>query len=336
MALVIWLDVDQDGVQDPSEAFANAFRVELYDATGTLVGVDLTDTNGQYLFDDSNVDVNGVNNDGSSTNGFDGLTAGAVYYIVYVGDGYNDVTNEIMFNSTTYLQTSPNSGEGNQPDLNDSDASEIGIPTVGARPAVNFTASTTNHSFDLGLRTTTPLPVELSLFTAEPKNLDAQLIWKTASESNNSHFELEVSKNGIDFELVTIINSKAPNGNSDNELSYDFLDENAAYRNTDVHYRLKQVDLDGGFEYSSVRLVRFEDADITVKLFPNPVKQEQLVTIQAKNISMVEVFDMYGRMVQSIEERGNPNSISLPTANLTPGVYIVIINNSKSKKLIVN
>ena len=47
----------------------------------------------------------------------------------------------------------------------------------------------------------TPLPVELVNFTAKKKdNNDVLVEWKTVSEQNVSHFEIEVAKGNIDFQ----------------------------------------------------------------------------------------------------------------------------------------
>jgi len=47
----IWLDSDEDGIQDPGEPIAAGVQVSLYDAAGTLVATTETDANGEYWFD---------------------------------------------------------------------------------------------------------------------------------------------------------------------------------------------------------------------------------------------------------------------------------------------
>ncbi|MBB5790277.1 SdrD B-like domain-containing protein [Jiangella mangrovi] len=52
----VWLDSDDDGIQDAGETPAPGVTVHLYDADGNLVGETTTNPDGTYLFDDSNVD----------------------------------------------------------------------------------------------------------------------------------------------------------------------------------------------------------------------------------------------------------------------------------------
>src|SRR4029079_12878284 len=51
----VWIDVDRDGIQDADEPPIPGVTLHLYDCQGDLVGTEVTDGNGRYLFDDSNV-----------------------------------------------------------------------------------------------------------------------------------------------------------------------------------------------------------------------------------------------------------------------------------------
>ena len=78
----VWEDTDQDGLQDACEPGIPGVSVELYDAAGTtLIGVATTDMNGQYYFNATNVDENGVMPDGSATVGFTGLSPNTSYVV---------------------------------------------------------------------------------------------------------------------------------------------------------------------------------------------------------------------------------------------------------------
>ena len=68
------------------------------------------------------------------------------------------------------------------------------------------------------------------------------LSWKTASEINNSHFEIERSNNGKDFIKIGEI---AGQGTSNSTKRYQFTDKNPG--SAQQYYRLKQVDFDGKF-----------------------------------------------------------------------------------------
>jgi hypothetical protein len=72
---------------------------------------------------------------------------------------------------------------------------------------------------------TTVLPVALVNFTGTIKNNVHQLSWTTLTETNNSGFEILRSNNGITFNKLAFVASKANNGNSANSLQYTFTDE---------------------------------------------------------------------------------------------------------------
>jgi uncharacterized repeat protein (TIGR01451 family) len=48
----VWLDTDEDGVQDAEEVGVAGITVTLYDSNGNIVGATVTDAYGYYLFDD--------------------------------------------------------------------------------------------------------------------------------------------------------------------------------------------------------------------------------------------------------------------------------------------
>jgi len=48
----VWFDADGDGEQDSTESGVAGVTVELYDINGNLVGTTVTDTNGNYIFED--------------------------------------------------------------------------------------------------------------------------------------------------------------------------------------------------------------------------------------------------------------------------------------------
>ncbi len=153
-----------DGIQQACEKGLDGVTIKLYDDAGTLVGVDVTADGGQYYFDPSNVDITGVNPDGSPMTGFTGLTEGEKYFIVIMGDAYDDTTDELTVGTLTYALTGNDTGEGSNPDLNDSDATEMTVPGgVGDMPVIMFTAGETDHTFDAGLIPLCIPPTDLRL-----------------------------------------------------------------------------------------------------------------------------------------------------------------------------
>ena len=122
-----------------------------------------------------------------------------------------------------------------------------------------------------GLNNNQSLPVELVSFSAK-KTTDKDVLveWKTGSEINTDHFDIEVAKGNEEFQLNHFIKigQVASGGNSSTGQQYSYLDiENN--KSGVRYYRLRIVDRDGQFKYSAVRAVVFND-EITWQVYPNP------------------------------------------------------------------
>ena len=112
------------------------------------------------------------------------------------------------------------------------------------------------------------LPVELLRFEAEADGCDVLLNWLSASETEFSHYELERSSDGNQFDFVTRVDAA-----TDQEMNYQHFDDEAAPRN---YYRLKMVDLDGSYEYSNIVIVVTECESINSDwmIYPNPLSTD--------------------------------------------------------------
>ena len=111
------------------------------------------------------------------------------------------------------------------------------------------------------------LPVVLQNFSAEKNKNTVFLQWTTATETKNDHFEIERKDNaGTGWQLI---GSLPGQGNSSTLNNYTFTDITPANGNN--FYRLKQVDADGNFTFSEVRMVNIPIASWSVKTYPNPV-----------------------------------------------------------------
>lgn len=125
----------------------------------------------------------------------------------------------------------------------------------GCATVIGTTTGTINCSLTPADLTSSPLPVDLISFTASISEFFVELNWSTASEVNNSHFEIYKSLDTENFERIGYVNG---NGNSQYIVEYQFIDHNLKGAQ---FYRLKQVDFDGQFEYSDVVSVKGEDSN---------------------------------------------------------------------------
>ena len=155
----VWEDTDGDGVQDPCESGIVGVKVELYKKDGTLIGVTTTNAQGEYAFDNTNVDE--LDFAGTPLTGFTGLSANTQYLIV-IGKNmnqYNTGTALLTIGGNTYKITPTDTGEGVTPDQNDNDGNTLTGLTAGAAALngyVGYCATTpdqgSNHTFDFGFK----------------------------------------------------------------------------------------------------------------------------------------------------------------------------------------
>jgi hypothetical protein len=187
----------------------------------------------------------------------------------------------------------------------------------------NQNSPSTFYSVSSQQNATNPLPVDLISFLVIPTtNHTAQLNWMTASEINNSHFEIERSYDGRDFEMIDQVSG---NGNSQHQIEYSYLDENISPMENTVFYRLKQLDFDGAFEYSDIRVVRFDalENDMQLEAYPNPFSDEVTLLVglsQGENYSL-EITDLKGRLMHQSKHTFKRGVHSLNLSKWDKGVY---------------
>jgi hypothetical protein len=167
-----------------------------------------------------------------------------------------------------------------------------------------------------------PLPVVLLDFTAQPQGTAVNLAWHTASELNSSKFELERSQDGSTFGKIGTV---AAQGTTSQAHSYTFRDAQLPGGATTLYYRLRQVDADGTYSFSPVRIVTVGGAGASAEplaLFPNPTHGAATLTGAPAQVA-VQVLDAVGRVVYTTTTTADGTaSLDLP-AGLPSGVYVV-------------
>lgn len=165
-----------------------------------------------------------------------------------------------------------------------------------------------------------PLPVTLASFKVSKVENQAFLQWTTSAETNTSHFEIQKSLNAKDW---TAIGTREAAKESNSLLHYTHWDSQLAAGN--VYYRLKMVDQDGTFAYSSIRNLLGENGAELVA-FPNPVTEKIFIkTTDSNQIAAVEIRNTAGQLVhETVKIDGEGISVG----KLAPGTYIIQIRNA--------
>lgn len=178
------------------------------------------------------------------------------------------------------------------------------------------------------------LPVRLLSFSGSYNGNDALLNWETEAEVNFSHYEIERSSNGSDFNFTGKVAAQA--GASRKQYNYS---DNIGTSGNIFYYRLKMVDLDGKFKYSNAIVIRRDAKSINgISISPNPVIGSGNATLRLSSGKTgkadIRIIDMAGKIVlqQQCRLSQGINSISINNTNrLQSGIYTIqVLNNEET------
>lgn len=167
------------------------------------------------------------------------------------------------------------------------------------------------------------LPIELVSFDCKVFDSKTHLTWRTASETQNAHFLVQHSTDGRSFQDLTKIPGA---GNSQVENHYEYLHQNPSHGTN--YYRLKQVDFDGGFEYSQVVSVEMAGGSPRLTIFPNPSDGNFSFRLQGAETQPLTALltDLWGRTVWKFFIEEGAEKIPCK-ANLPKGIYLLCVES---------
>ncbi|MFT3908618.1 MAG: lamin tail domain-containing protein [Ferruginibacter sp.] len=197
---------------------------------------------------------------------------------------------------------------------------------------VTVTGVSTFSPFTFSARTTGILPVRLTSFTAQKENKTVKLNWSTSQEINSSHFVVQRSGDGRTWKDITSVTAA---GNSNTKIDYTTTDN--APLNGINFYRIKEIDMNGKFDYSETRTILFS-SKFEISVTPNPAVDFINVYISKENNkpSTIILMDVNGRQLKNYAT--NESSYKINSNLLTPGVYFIrVVNEGMSvvKKIVV-
>jgi hypothetical protein len=165
------------------------------------------------------------------------------------------------------------------------------------------------------------LPVELIYFKARCENKKVSVTWSVASQVNNNYFTVERSPDGINFNVVGIIEG---NGNSSQLHNYSFVDADPLTGTS--YYRLKQTDFDGQSEhFNSVTSMCSENSG-TFSIYPNPNNGRFFIDGVPLNSSVV-ITNLVGEKVY--DSKIKETRIEIILENQSNGIYFVHVTMDK-------
>lgn len=170
------------------------------------------------------------------------------------------------------------------------------------------------------------LPIELLDIKATGIFDHIDVIWNVATESNVSHYELERSETGYNFEFIT---SKQAVGTTTQLQTYAYSDYDVRYFQ-DYYYRVKAFDNDGDISYTPIVMANIKNANggfsqEMVSIYPNPSSEDFSISIyseESRELTMT-VYSSIGQTVQvrsTLLQEGN-TVMSVNSSEWASGVY---------------
>jgi hypothetical protein len=189
----------------------------------------------------------------------------------------------------------------------------IGLNLTDYTPTINGSANFT------------VLPASLGKFEVFKEKEYAHLTWGTTSEVNVSHFEIEKSSDGLNWNYVNEVRAE---GNSNQNIGYEYYDysTSAVVIEGTVYYRLKMVDIDGTFEYSDVRSLDYGHSVINaLSIAPNPSSHIATISFsKGHEFSSLRLLDVSGRLLyESSVSNLQQIELDLEKMGLSEGLYLL-------------
>jgi|GEM_PF-6177216 len=192
---------------------------------------------------------------------------------------------------------------------------------VGDRVYFSISAASipTNFYYTIGTQntSTSPHPIELLSFEVLCKDYKTTILWATASQTNNDHFSIERTANGINYEAIGIIKGA---GTTSERKSYSYTDDRPL--NGLSYYRLTQTDINGSESTFPVVKANCESSGEGIKIYPNP--NNGTFTLEgARLYSDVTIINSWGANV--FEKKNVLSKEEITLTELPNGIYFVKI-----------
>lgn len=180
----------------------------------------------------------------------------------------------------------------------------------------------------------TPLPIELIRFEAWRSDDHVELTWATATETNNDYFVIERSAGNNKWENVFEVSGA---GHSNFVIEYYETDYEAPASR--LFYRLKQIDFNGDYTYSNIRVVpptKVLNEENTIRIFPNPIERGSRLNVEMNNFDNKDVLlvfrdingrEFYTKMVYVSED--SVFEVVDVSASIPAGNYIITATSNQ-------
>jgi hypothetical protein len=150
------------------------------------------------------------------------------------------------------------------------------------------------------------LPVQMTSFVAEGNTRAATLLWRTESEIDNLGFEIErkeIRNSNFAIGYWETVGFLPGSGTSSSAREYSFTDQNLPPGR--YAYRIKQIDRDGSFAYTSAVEVEVGLAPRELSLsegYPNPFNPSTTIefTVPEDGKATLRIYNSVGQLVATL------------------------------------
>jgi len=188
---------------------------------------------------------------------------------------------------------------------------------------------------------TLTVPVELSSFSASVNENDVTLFWQTATELNNSGFDVERNRKNEGWEKVGFVSG---NGTTTEIHSYIFADKDVPAGT--YSYRINQIDYDGTneyFELEQVIEINPPGKFTLLQNYPNPFNPSTTIqfVIPEKSNVVIAIFNSIGEDVLTIvdeNKEAGSYEVNFNASGFTSGIYYYKLQTNnfvQTKKMIL-
>jgi hypothetical protein len=173
------------------------------------------------------------------------------------------------------------------------------------------------------------LPVKFIGFNIAQQNNAVLIQWATAQETNSNFFEIQRSENGNDWITITTINAA---GNSNSVRNYSYSDRGV---NSPVaYYRIKEIDIDGRFVVTPVRVIKFGNSNNEIKMNNSSANSIYVhFSQQVKGKVTISLTNLSGQSISANTVNNPIGQILLPVQTNVKGIYIVTVTDGQSLKV---
>lgn len=170
------------------------------------------------------------------------------------------------------------------------------------------------------------VPLNLTFFNASLINKEVALVWKTTNENNVDGFIIEKSNDARNFKQFGFVAAK--NTANATYSCYDVLEAGVSY------YRLKMIDKDGSFKYSSVVVLTTKQST-KLEVFPNPIVNTATLAHEiAGTKATIKVVNLEGKNIFAQNIQTGATQTSLDVSKLIKGNYLIVFENEGSRATI--